>query len=254
MQRSLAVLLQDSGDAPAAARITADNTRRPAELYGAEDGEAALDQSFRVIPLCLTGRIAEGLAAARDSVRMASGLHGLPEPDRRGLERRLGLALLFDGRFAESLSLLQRLAEADERDGFNDGREAATLVYLPAALSLRGQPQAAAERAAEAATIWRRHATLTSQTLAGRALLAQSLALAQAGQAGDAQARLDQGLALLKPRLPAGHVLLRSAELVRAAVLRAQGQAAAALALERDTQTGPWEAGYALPASLPWLP
>jgi serine/threonine-protein kinase len=169
VQRSLAVLLQDSGNAAQAARVTDDNARRSAALYGAEDGEAALDQSFRVVPLCLTGRIAEGLAAARESVRIAEGKQGLPAADRRGLERRLGLALLFDGRLAEGLSLLQRLAEADERDGFDDGRKAATLIYLSSALRLQGQAQAGAERAAQAAAIWRRRETLTSQTLAARA-------------------------------------------------------------------------------------
>lgn len=78
--------------------------------------------------------------------------------------------------------------------------------------------------------------------------------MAAARQPGVAQARLDEGLALLRPRLPAGHVLLRSTELVRAAVLRAQGQGAAALALERSTQASLREAGFVLPASLPWLP
>ncbi len=254
VQRSLAVLLQDGGNAPLAARVTDDNARRSADLYGADDGEAALDQSFRVIPLCLTGRVAEGLAAARESVRIVEGKQDYSAADRRGLERRLGLALLFDGRFAEGLSLLQRLALADERDGFNDGRKAATLVYLAAALRLQAQPQASAERAAEAAAIWRKRETLTSQTLAARALLAQALALAQARQPDAAQAKLDEGLALLKPRLPAGHVLLRSADLVRAAVLQAQGQAAAAQALERSTQASLREAGFVLPATLPWLP
>ena len=255
VQRTLVQVLSDSGDYPAAAALADDNARRAAAFYGPADGETALDQSFRVVELAMVGRVADALTAARESVRVADANPTLTTAERRGLRRRLALAELFAGRDQEALRSLTTLAEEDRLAGVRDGRAAATLLYLSSAMRIAGQPAPAADAASAAAAIWRQRSSAPSRNLVGQALLSESLALAASGQPVAARSRLDEALTLLRRQLPPRHVTLLAAELVRAAVMRAEGQGAPAAALERATrQALADEAGVRLPPTLPLLP
>ena len=255
IQRTLIQVHVDSGDYPAAVTVADDNARRSAAFYGPADGETALDQSFRVISLAMVGRVGDALAAARESVRIADTHPTLTTAERRGVHRRLALAELFAGHPQEALRSLNRLAEEDRLEGVRDGRAAATLLYLSNAMRIAGQPVQAADAASAAAAIWRKRGSASSRNLAGQALLSEALALAALQQPVAARSRLEDALTLLRGRLPPRHVTLLAAELVRAAVMRAEGQAAPAAALERATlQALADEAGVHLPPTLPLLP
>jgi eukaryotic-like serine/threonine-protein kinase len=255
VQRTLSRVLADAGDYPAAVAVLDDNAKRSIAFYGPADGEAALDQSFRVQALAMVGRVGDAGDAARESVRIGDARPTLTVAERRGLHRRLALAELFAGRHQEALLALNRLAEEERLEGIQDGRAAATLWYLANALRLTGQPEQAAAAASAAAMLWRKSDSAASRILAGQAQLSEALALAAARQPAPARQRLEDALTLLRSQLPAGHATLRAADLVRAAVLRAEGQTATAAALERTThQALADEAGVHLPATLPLLP
>ena len=231
IQRTLAQVHTDSGDYPAAVALSEDNARRSAAFYGPADGETALDESFRVIALAMVGRVCDALAAAREAVRIADAGPTLTPSERRGVQRRLALAELFAGAHQDGLRLLNRLAEEDRLEGVRDGRAAATLLYLSHAMRITGQPVQAAEAASAAAAIWRKQSSAPSRNLVGQALLSEALALSAAQQPVAARSRLEDALTLLRGQLPARHVTLLAAGLVRAAVMRAEGQAPPAAAL-----------------------
>ena len=255
IQRILARVLADAGDYPAAVAVVDDNAVRSAVFYGPGDGEAALDQSFRVLPLALVGRVADAQAAGRESVRIGDAKPTLTVAERRGLRRRLALAELFAGRHQEALQSLNKVAEEERLAGIQDGRAAVTLWYLSNALRLTGQPEQAAASASAAVTLWRRSDSAANRNSAGQAQLSEVLALAASKQPAAARRRLEEALALLRGQLPPGHVTLLAAELVRAAVLRAEGQAATADALERAAhQALANESGVHLPPTIPLLP
>ena len=122
-------------------------------------------------------------------------------------------------------------------------------------MRIAGQPVQAADAASAAAAIWRKRSSASSGNLAGQALLSEALALAASQQPAAARSRLEDALTLLRGQLPSRHVTLLAAELVRAAVMRAEGQAGPATALERAThQSLADEAGVHLPPTLPLLP
>lgn len=255
IQRTLARVLADAGDYPAAVVVVDDNAERSAAFYGPADGETALDQSFRVMPLVMVGRVADAQAAGRESVRIGEAEPTLTVAERRGLRRRLALAELFAGRHLEALQSLNKVAEEERLAGIQDGRAAVTLWYLANALRLAGQPEQGAATASAAVILWRKSDSAANRTLAGQALLSEALALAAAQQPVAARSRLEDAVALLRGQLPPRHVTLLAAELVRAAVMRAEGQAASAAALERAThQALADDAGVHLPPTLPLLP
>lgn len=255
IQRTLSRVLADAGDYLAAAAVADDNAKRSAAFYGPDDGEAALDQSFRVLPLAMVGRISDARAAGRDAVRIGDASTTLTLAERRGMRRRLALAEIFTGHHQNALLMLNRLADEERLADVRDGRAAATLWYLSSALRLNGQPLPAAAAASAAAALWRETDLAANRNLAGHAQLSQALALAAARQPAAARLHLDQALTLLRDQLPPRHVTLLAAELVRAAVLRAEGQVASAVALERATrQVLARESGVRLPPTLPLLP
>jgi hypothetical protein len=255
IQRTLSRVLADAGDYPAAVAVVDDAVKRAAAFYGPADGETALDQSFRVLPLLMVGRVDDARAAGREAVRIGDAKPTLTTGERRGLHRRLALAELFGGQHQEALQSLQQVAEEERRAGIQDDRAAVTLWYLSNALRLDNQPVEAAGMAAAAAALWLKSDSAANRNSAGRAQLSEALALAASRQPGAAQHRLEEALTLLRERLPPGHVTLVAAELVRAAVLRAEGQGAAADVLERATRTMlANEAGVYLPPTLPLLP
>ena len=255
IQRTLSRVLADAGDYPAAVAVVDDTANRSAAFYGPGDGETALDQSFRIPPLVMVGRVADAQAAGREAVRIADAKPTLTTAERRGMHRRLALAELFAGQHQDALRSLNKVAEEERLAGIQDGRAAVTLWYLSNALRLTGQPEQAAATASAAAALWRKKDSAANRNLAGQAQLSEALALAAARQPVAARSRLEDALTLLRGQLPPGHVTLLAAELVRAAVLRAEGQAATAGALERaTTQALANEAGVHLPATLPLLP
>jgi len=255
IQRTLSRVLSDAGDYPAAVAVVDDNVKRSTAFYGALDGETALDQSFRILPLAMVGRIGDAQEAARESVRIDDARPTLTSAERRGLHRRLALAELFAGHSQDAQRSLSKLAEEERVAGIQDGRAAATLWYLSNAIRLAGQPLQAAAAASAAAALWRKSDSATNRNLAAHAQLSEALALAAAQQPVAARRSLEEALGLLREQLPPRHATLLSGELVRAAVMRAEGQAASASALERAThQALADEAGVHLPPTIPLLP
>ncbi|HEX7438611.1 MAG TPA: hypothetical protein VF319_00815 [Caldimonas sp.] len=122
-------------------------------------------------------------------------------------------------------------------------------------MRLTGQPAQAAATASAAAALWLKSDSAASRNLAGQAQLSEALALAASRQPAAARLRLEDALTHLRDQLPPSHATLLAADLVRAAVMRAEGQAATAGALERATREAlANEAGVHLPPTLPLLP
>ena len=248
---TLAAVQRDSGAPRRAAQTCAEALRRSERALGPENGSTRVRRSFCVPPLLLTGRVAEGLALAR----RAAGGPAMPPAGQRFVERMLGLAELMGGDAALGAQKLSAVDADEERKPLGPNPHAGTLLYLSAASRLAGDAANAARSAERALSLWSGRDAFDHRVNAGRARLQLALALAAQGALDPAEAALAQARQQLQAELPAAHPALQAAELVRAALLRARGQEAAASALERETrQRLQHEGGIVLPPGLPLLP
>ncbi len=232
--------------------VTAERTR---EVLGTDaDATNRQDANCAVLLLQL-GRIDEGVALAERASRAAHGRHSVLPTEIKQLDRTLASAWLSAGRHDAALALLRSIAADERAKPQRDNDRAMTALLLSAALRLSGQAAAAAEPAAEAAAIWDARDNFSSRVQAGRALLQLALARAAMGAVEPAEAALADATKHLQAQLPADHPTLRAAELVRATLLRAKGQEAAAAALEREVRGQlKREGGIELPPGLPLMP
>ena len=212
-------------------RETDDTLQRVVELshafYGEQDIQTAIAESFRIGPLVKLGRAAEAVALGQRSLAIAEGQPGMSESARRGLSRRLALALLFNGQVVKAAAMLEAVATADGKSP-----PYPSLVYLAGARLATGQ-YAAARSAAQAAV----DATATKRPpadrwLHARAQLTLALTLSALGQPEATVALIAAAEATLRAVLPANSPEQTWPDLVRAQVLRSQHRDAEAAALE----------------------
>ena len=253
--RSLVDTLEAAGLYRRAATVADANAQRSAMFYGAADGEAALDESFRVTALLMSGRTADAEAAALHSVQIIDAHPALTASEQRGLRRRFGLALLFNGKAAQASGVLDAVAAEERAANVADGRLGATLLALSGALRLQGRLDAAAQAAAESARLFGRIDQPVNRVLKAKALLAQAHALALAHEPAPAAERLAEALALLHTALPGDHPTVRLAGFTQAAVEQAAGRAVRAQAARVEVRASfERETGIALAAEPPVLP
>ena len=217
-------------------------------FYGDSDIQTALAESFRVAPLVKLGRMAQAEAAARRGLALAEGQPGLREGARRGLSRRLGLALLFNGCAAEALALLEEVARGD-----GDSRQWPTLIYLAGARLAQGQNAAAREAAQAAVDLAATKRPAADRLLHAKAQLTLALSLAALGQPEACEAPIAAAQATLRSLLPADSAEQTWPDLVRAQVLRSQHRDAQAAALEGPARRRWLQVSDAAPPSRLWL-
>jgi serine/threonine-protein kinase len=241
--RMLGVIQQDAGRYADALASFDGAAERAGRLYGPHAGETALNASYRVPALIAVGRAGDALGIARQAASDAAAPPGLGPGDRRGIERRLALALTFCGRAGEASALLDRMSAEEERAGDRSPRHATTLLYRAGAAAAQGQFATAAVLAHGARELFAGDPASRGPAL--KAALAEALALARAGQGSEAAATLD---AASRTTLPEPNPTVDLAvQAVRAEVLRASGDAAGADRLQLDARRRLEDRGVRLP-------
>lgn len=240
-QRTLGMVHLDAGDYAAAERVFADNVARSRAVYGADDGETALNLSFHVMALMRTGHLPQAEQAARESVRLASREGaGLSASELRGLRRRLGSALVLAGRAAEAVAVLGSVRADEEAAGQRDTRHAATLMLQAAAFAAAGRGADGVQAAEASAGLWRAQGGVlgpAGQVGLARARLNGALAWLAAGEPARAAPWIEEAQALLRAAHgDAPHPDLELARLVRARWLQASGQPRAGATLAREAR------------------
>ncbi|MFO1336972.1 MAG: hypothetical protein U1F53_01840 [Burkholderiaceae bacterium] len=239
--RTLGMALMDSGDYRRADEVFGRNVERSRRFYGAEDSETALNLSFQVMTLNRVARASEAEAAARESVRLASRPGTtLSASVVRGVRRRLGSALLANGKPAEALRELDEVSAQEVAAGQTDTRHAATLMLRAGALNALGRGREGAQAAEEAVEAW--GAAGASLGAAGqigvaRAQLNAALGWLVAAQPARAEPLIVSAERLLREHHAAPHPEQQLASLARAQWLRSVGRPAEADTLERAART-----------------
>jgi hypothetical protein len=157
----------------------------------------------------------------------------------RGVQRRLGSALLVNDKPAEALRTLDDVSAQEEAAGQKDTRHAATLMLRAGALNALGRGSEGAEAAEQAAEAWRTAGAslgAAGQIGVARAQVTAALGWLVAGQPERAEPLIAAAERLLRENHNGPHPEQQLATLARAQWLRATGHAAEADALERDAR------------------
>lgn len=231
LHRDLGLVLLDQGQPAGALAQMQTHAERALALYGERDHRSAVARQASVMPLLWLGRAAEAAALARETLAafvVDGDADAGRQPELRGMQRQSALAQVLAGEPEAAVRLLEDLSSRELTAKVVGWRRAFTLAYLAGALHAAGQPARAAAVAQQALDLIGDSAVYQARLLAIKAGWTQALALATAGQ--PAQARQAQRLAdaaamtLLTPE----HPLRTLAQVVDAALLRAEGQGAAA--------------------------
>ena len=239
--RTLGMAYLDSGNYRRADEVFANNVERSRHVYGAEDSETALNMSFEVMALNRIGRAADAEAAARESVRIAQKPDStLSASVTRGFIRRLGSALLMNGKPAEALRWLDEVVAQESAAGQIDTRHAASMMLRAAALTALGRPWEGAEAASASAKLWREAGASfgsLGQIGIARAQLNEAIAWLAAGEPDRAGPLVAEAERLLQAHYAAPHPEQPLAAIVRAQWLRATGRTTEADAVEREARS-----------------
>jgi serine/threonine protein kinase len=238
--RTLGMAYMDSGRYRKADEVFAGNVDRSKEVYGPEDGETALNMSFRVMTLHRTGQTASAEEAGRESVRIAQAQgSSLSASEVRGFVRRYATSLTANGKSEEALRWFDQLVAQEIAAGQKDTRHAATLMLRAGTLNALGRGTEAVAAAEAAMAAWQ--ATAGSIGAAGqigiaRAQLNVALGWLTAGEPTRAEPMIESAEKLLREHHTAPHPEHQLAALTRAQWLRATGRAAEADTLEREAR------------------
>lgn len=255
--RTLGMVRLDAGRYADAAEALSRNAQRSLAFYGPTDGETALNRSFEVMGLLRMKRMAEAEAVARETVQAAQAGSSLAASEIRGLRRRWGTALVFNGQAAEAQAVLAAVEAEEIAAGQTDGRHAATLITRAGAMNALGRPREAAPLAQRAAAVWAGGRGPAAQVGRAKALLTEGLAWLQAGEPDRVPPLVAEARRLMAEAQPAGHVDRLYPDLVRARWLRATGSAAQAAEAERTERSLRERfttlTGGELPQALPYI-
>jgi serine/threonine-protein kinase len=235
--RTLGMALLDHGRFLQSVVAFDDGAARAARVFGPEDKETALTESFGIPALIMVGRIADAERVARQALHNAPGKEGLSAPDLRGIKRRSALALIFAGKPGEALALLREIFEQGEIEKpYNWLRQATALRFIAGAHMAQGSYATAAAVAHRSAEIYGSHDDHVAVIGLAKTQLTEALALARAGSAPAAETALAAGERNLRRKLPASHPDFALVQLVRAEVLQAGGRSEEAQALRHASR------------------
>jgi len=225
-ERTLGTVLMDAGQF-AKARVVLDEAgARAVRFHGATSAETALNQSYRLAPLIMTGHSPDAVSVGREAMTNATHDSGLTASEIASVKRRLALALVFSGKEDEALALLHELSVQEELGKDRGTRHATTLLYLAGALEAAGRFAEAAAAAHEAGELF--GATPDNAVQQAKAQLTEALARIRAGDVTLADSLVARAEANLHARLEPDHPDFLLAQLVRAEALRAHGDSAGA--------------------------
>jgi eukaryotic-like serine/threonine-protein kinase len=257
--RTLGMVYLDAGDYRQAAEVLADNVRRSVAFHGPQDSETALNLSFQVMALNRLGQMQQAEAAASAAVAMTRDRRTLSASELRGLQRRLGGAMLMAGKAQPALSLLDTLVDEELAAGQLDQRHAATLAFRAGALNALGRTDAALASATASARLWRQFPGPGARIGLAKVLLTEALIRLRAPESAGLQSAVPTLLDQAQRELTLAHgvrehVDLLYPQLVRAQWWRAQGRLAEARLLERETRAQfEQRSGAVLPSELAFI-
>jgi len=235
--RELSGALMDTGRYDLAAQAHADTVARALRLFGEGHPQTRLTESFDVLPLVFTGHAHEAVDMAQRALR-EPGADAEMSAGGSGMRRRLAIALVADGRAAEALPLIQSLAAKETAAGRTaTAAHARTMLDLAGALSGTGRLREALQAARDSEAAVRAAPQMAWGDIAlAHALLTQALLRARLHDTDGARAAIADAQAHFARRMAPGHPAFDWVDLVRAEVLKADGQAAAGEALDRATR------------------
>jgi serine/threonine-protein kinase len=246
--RTLGYAQVDVGEYAKAAATFEELVARTRRAFGADTGEYALSESFRVGPMLMTGRIAEAEAAMHGALDAARDKSGLTPAEQRGIERRYALTLIWNDKAREALAILKKLLAYERENQEPAFKLASTLMYLAGAQSELGQFADARMSAHEAAEIYSR---LHRRSDVGIVQLTEALAVSAQGFSAEALGLVDSAEANLMTRFAADGPKLLLASVVRAQIQRAAGHEDEAAELDESARTAlKQRVGVELPARL----
>ena len=224
-QRTLGLSYAGLGRYDLEAQTFSDSVERAVRLNGEDHVLTRYAESFGVEPLIMTGQTATARVMAERSVRNADKVAGLAPASARGFERRLGLALVFDGEVERGAQALERVLELEAKAGTKHGAfHGTTLLYLAGARAAQGRHEAAAQAARQATESFDGIPGTGAATAHTR--LTEALARARLGQIDAAKTLIEQAGASLHQDPEPKETDLLFMQLAQAEALRAEGSAA----------------------------
>ncbi len=257
--RTLGMVQLDAGRYVQASESFTRNTQRAVAMFGADDGEVALNRSFEVLALMRLNRAAAAEAAAADSVRLGEAAASLSGFSMRGMRRRLAGAMVLNGKPREGLALADRVVADEVAAKAVDVRHAATHIVRSGALRMLGRPREAAEAAQRAGVVCAAviDAAVTdaaSRLCLARARLNEALDWIDAGEPARAPGLIDDAQALYAQVHAQPHPEQQYVPFVRAQWLKATGDAAQAARMLADARERFRQlSGADLPEGLPYV-
>ncbi|MBS0589431.1 MAG: serine/threonine protein kinase [Proteobacteria bacterium] len=227
--RTLGYAQAEAGEYAKAMATFDDLVARTRRAFGVATGEYALNESFRIGPMLMTGRIGEATTTMRTALDIARSASGLTPAELRSIERRYALTLIWDGNAREAGDLLDKMLTYERENKEPAFKLASTLMYLAGAQSALGRFAAARASAHEAAGIYAR---LNRRNDAGSVQLTEALAVSGQGFGAEALGLVDAAEANLMTRFAADSPRLLLARVVRAQILRAAGRESEAAAID----------------------
>jgi len=231
--RTLGYAQVEAGEYAKASATFDELVARTRRAFGADTGEYALNESFRIGPMLMTGHMAEAEATMRAALEGAHTKSGLTPSEQRGVERRYALTLIWNDKAQQARDILAKLLAYERENKEPAFKLASTLMYLAGAQNSLGQFADARASAHEAAETYTR---LGRRSDAGVVQLTEALAVSAQGFSAEALGLVDSAEANLMTRFAADSPKLLLAKIVRAQIERAAGQVVEATHLDESAR------------------
>jgi len=249
--RTLGYAQAEAGDYAKAAATFGELVARTRRAFGADTGEYALNESFHIGPMLMTGQAGEAEAIMRTALGTAHSASGLTTSEQRGIERRYTLTLIWNGKAGQAFDMLKRILAYERENQEPAFKLASTLLYLAGVQNALERYADARASAHEAVEIYVR---LGRRSDAGLVQLTEALAISAQGFSAEALGMVDAAETNLFTRFAADSPKLLLAAVIRAQILREAGRETEAAAMDESARTAlKQRVGVELPARLVML-
>ena len=248
VEHQLGYIVAADGNIPEAIRILDDARERAHRIIRPDNLLGAQLESLRIRPYLLAGRLDDAAGSIRTLLDNKS-----PEVRKNIFLVHSGYGLVLLGRADEAASFLEQRIEQLKAAGKNQGIPFGHLVHTLAGVRLaQGRLGEADDLGAQAERAFASD-PLNIGIYAGLAQLTRSLALSRAGDTSRSEILVTQAEKLVAETVPRSHPLTLYVQLVRAELMRAEGQRKEADILEREARRRLFaEHGITLPVPTPY--